>query len=210
MNGSKLGESESSIDRIIVAAEEEFARYGFDAVNVRQIADAADVSTKLVYHYFGRKEVLYLEALGHMARTFFEQFEHPIFDSGDPIGTIREFAMRYADFYQAHPETGRLILDQVIHGGQQIRRSSPMERRRSEVIEPLRKALEEGIAQGIIRSGVSGEGLFYHTLLVTIGYTSMIPLLGPLHLEVDELKTDEQRRRAIADAVVGFVRNWPT
>lgn len=207
MSGPKSGENESSVDRIILAAEEEFARHGFDAVNMRQIADAAGVSTKLVYHYFGRKETLYFEALVHMARVFFERFEHPAFDSADPIGTIREFAMRYAEFYQGHPETGRLILDQVIHGGQQIRRISPLEKRRTEVIEPLRKALEQGVAQGIIRAGVTAEGLFYHMLLVTIGYTSMIPLLGPLHLDIEELKTDEDRRRVIADAVVGFVRS---
>lgn len=70
-----------------------------------------------------------------MARIFFERFEHPSFDSGDPIGTIREFALRYADFYQEHPKTGRLILDQVIHGGQQIKPSPLLEKRRAEVIE---------------------------------------------------------------------------
>lgn len=209
MTGPKSVENESSVDRIILAAEEEFARHGFDAVNMRQIADAAGVSTKLVYHYFGRKETLYLEALVHMARVFFEKFEHPAYDSGDPIGTIREFALRYAEFYQGHPETGRLILDQVIHGGQQIKRMSPLERRRTEVIDPLRQALERGVSQGLIRPGISAEGLFYHMLLVTIGYTSMIPLLGPLHLDVAELETDEDRRRTIAEAVVGFVRSPP-
>ena len=46
-------------------------------------------------------------------------------------------------------------------------------------------------------------------LMVTIGYTSMMPLLGPLHLDVEELTTNEGCRRAIGEAVVGFVRSPP-
>ena len=46
-------------------------------------------------------------------------------------------------------------------------------------------------------------------LMVTIGYTSMMPLLGPPHLDVEKLTTNEGCRRAIAEAVVGFVRSPP-
>lgn len=200
----------TSVDRIVAAAVDEFANHGFEAVNTQQIARAAGVSTKLVYHYFGRKEALYFEALFLMAQTFFDKFDYPSFDADNPVQTIRQFCLRYADFYLSNPQTGRLIVDQVIRGGQQIRRSRLLEgRREAELIKPLRRALATGVEQGLFRADVSAEGLFFHILVVTIGYATMSTLLGPLHLGVPELRDAADMRNAIADAVVAFVRATP-
>lgn len=203
-------DNETSVDRIVTAALSEFARFGFEAVTMQQIARAAGVSTKLVYHYFGRKETLYFEALFLMARRFFEKFEYPPFESGDPVSAIRQFALRYADFYLANPQTGRLILDQVVRGGQQIRRSHSLERRREDdLLEPLRQVLGAGVARGEFRPDLSAEGLFFHALIVTIGYSTMSSLLGPLHLGIPDLENAANTRDVVADAIVAFVRSVP-
>ena len=47
-----------AIDKILEAAQKEFARSGFATVHVAQIAQSAGVSAKLIYHYFGKKENL--------------------------------------------------------------------------------------------------------------------------------------------------------
>ncbi|MDG3010635.1 TetR/AcrR family transcriptional regulator [Rhodococcus sp. D2-41] len=48
---------------ILAAAREAFARRGYDATSVREIAAAADVDPALVHHYFGTKEKLFLETV---------------------------------------------------------------------------------------------------------------------------------------------------
>ncbi|CAM4106321.1 AcrR family transcriptional regulator [Novosphingobium lubricantis] len=203
MNGGKADKS-ATIDRILEAAQKEFARSGFATVHVNQIARSAGVSAKLIYHYFGKKENLYLEALTQMAIDFFAAFQLEAPSVDDPLLTIRQFALRYADFYILNPHVGRLLIDQVIHDGEQIKRSHFLERRRDEMLEPLKQAMAQGCRQGIIRPDISAEGLFFHALIVTLGYVSISGLLGQLHLDVPELRTEQNVREAISEAIVSF------
>ncbi len=48
---------------ILQAALREFARRGYDRATLRAIAKAAQVDPALVYHYFGSKERLFVEAM---------------------------------------------------------------------------------------------------------------------------------------------------
>lgn len=198
-----------AIDKILEAAQKEFARSGFATVHVAQIAQSAGVSAKLIYHYFGKKENLYLEVLTQMAIDFFSTFNSDMSPLDDPLGAIEKFALCYADFYISNPHVGRLLIDQVLHDGDQIRRSRSLERRRDDMLEPLRQSLVEGERKGLIRHGISAEGLFFHALIVTLGYVSIGGLRRQLHLDVSELETGDTRgkaRETIAEAIVSFVR----
>src|SRR4029078_10441844 len=44
--------------RILSAARDEFAQYGWAGTTIRAVARAADVDPALVYHYFASKEAL--------------------------------------------------------------------------------------------------------------------------------------------------------
>src|SRR5690606_24040966 len=50
---------------ILRAAEQQFAQRGFNAVTIRQIADAADVPLALVGYYFNHKEGLFRAIFAH-------------------------------------------------------------------------------------------------------------------------------------------------
>ena len=200
----------AAIRRILVAAQSEFANKGFEAANVQQIAHSAGVSIKLVYHYFSKKENLYFETMIHMAQEFFRNFDPQGLEAIDPIQTIDNFAVRYADFYLRNPEIGRLLIDQVVHLGRQIVRSRPLERMRDRHIDVLRRALAKGREMGTIREGVSADGLFFHLLITTLGYGTVIGLVDPLHLDVAEFGPDADYRRVVANAVTAFVRSPAT
>ena len=203
-------EEGTSVDRIFAAAETEFAASGLDSVNVQQIADRAGVSLKLIYHYFTRKEILYSEVLVRMSNEFFAHYGRTAVELQDPIEVIRDFAFRYADFCLSHPHTARLILDQVLHSGRQITRNYRAERLRDELLNPLRAAVTNGVGMGLIRKNISAEGLFFHTLVVTVGYLTISSLLDPFHLTVSELTGEVDLRATIADFVVGAVCEVPS
>ncbi|RYY70543.1 MAG: TetR family transcriptional regulator, partial [Comamonadaceae bacterium] len=54
---------------ILLAAERLFARYGYHAVSIRQIADEAGVPLALVGYYFGPKNALFEAIFEHWNRT---------------------------------------------------------------------------------------------------------------------------------------------
>lgn len=52
----------STEDKILTAAENLFARYGFDAVSAKQLATEAGVATGALYNHFASKEAIYAAA----------------------------------------------------------------------------------------------------------------------------------------------------
>jgi AcrR family transcriptional regulator len=55
--------SAESRDRLLLAAAEMFAEYGYEGTTVREIGRRAEVDPTLIARYFGSKAALYLEAL---------------------------------------------------------------------------------------------------------------------------------------------------
>ncbi len=62
-------------ENLLAKALELFARYGYDAVGVQQIADTAGVGKPTLYHYFGSKNGLLNTLLKERMEPFFEQLE---------------------------------------------------------------------------------------------------------------------------------------
>jgi AcrR family transcriptional regulator len=58
--------AETARERILRAAAEEFAEYGFSGARINRIADAAGQNKQLIYHYFDNKEGIYAAVLGEM------------------------------------------------------------------------------------------------------------------------------------------------
>lgn len=61
--------------RILEVARVCFARYGFDRTTNRQLAEAAALTTGAIYHYFGSKRELYVEAHDQVQDIVYERFE---------------------------------------------------------------------------------------------------------------------------------------
>lgn len=195
-----------SVDKILNAAEMEFSLHGRDSVKIQAIADRAGVSRQLIYHYFTTKENLYVESLVRMANRFFEKRPIARLNPDNPVQTIYQFAYDYCGYYETYPQTGRLILDQVVLGGGQIKRDHKAEARRETLFEELRTALDAAAEMGQARRDVSAEGIFFHTLVLTLGYTTIAGLLGNFHLDVPELEARPDLRHHVAKLVVASIR----
>src|SRR5690606_37466396 len=71
--------------RILSAARQLFTQYGYRAVSMQQIADAASVNKATLYHHFADKEALFVEVLRHEFDHIHKQFNP---DSPEP-GSFR-------------------------------------------------------------------------------------------------------------------------
>jgi AcrR family transcriptional regulator len=196
----------NSVERILNAAEVEFGNHGMDGINIAAIARRAGVSTQLIYHYFSKKEELYSEILLRMTANFFRHYSGLLKEQEDPLATIYHFAFHFCGFYRDNPQTGRLVLDQVLHQGHQIRRDLKAEARLGKLFSSLSAALKAGASAGTVRSDVSGKGLFFLTLVLTLGYTTVTSLLDRIYLEIPELAGVHDVRVIVAEAVIGAIR----
>lgn len=81
--------SEDTRERILDAARKCFAQHGFDATTNRQLADAAELTTGAIYHYFGSKLDLYVEAYKQVQELVYARFEGAASEAGSTfVGRI--------------------------------------------------------------------------------------------------------------------------
>ncbi len=73
MNPQRRGEETRS--RILEAAEQCFARYGYDGTGVAEICHRAGVTKGAFYHHFPSKQALFLELLDHWLAGLDTQLE---------------------------------------------------------------------------------------------------------------------------------------
>lgn len=95
--------------RILSAARQLFTQYGFRAVSMQQIADAASVNKATLYHHFADKEALFVEVLRHEFDHIHKQFNP---DSPEP-GSLRHQLLNVVNqiFAAPSPDIGRLMAD---------------------------------------------------------------------------------------------------
>jgi TetR/AcrR family transcriptional repressor of uid operon len=67
--------SEETRSRILKAAEECFARYGYDSTGVAEICNTAGVSKGALYHHFPSKQAIFVEMFETWMRGFVGEME---------------------------------------------------------------------------------------------------------------------------------------
>jgi AcrR family transcriptional regulator len=136
-------------ERILEAGALLFASNGFDAVTLRQICEAAQVSKGAIYHYFVSKEDL----LSAIVISSLEQLMAHVALNGSTQATakarLRGFVVSQAEFFEQHTAGFRVAMSRFapVGGSAQAR----IEALRREYIHAVRRLFTEGIASGEFR-----------------------------------------------------------
>jgi len=105
----------SSPDRkkqILEVATEMFARYGFDGVTTRQIADAAGITEAIVFRHFASKDDLYWEVLSAKCASgdVKQRLEEKLGRDAEPIEIFTAIARDVLNRNFQDPGKSRLLL----------------------------------------------------------------------------------------------------
>jgi TetR/AcrR family transcriptional regulator len=95
---------------ILAAAERRFARRGYAATRLEDVADAVGVKRAALFYHFRDKQALYDAVIEEAFRELVAQVE-AVLSAGGPIGPRVEAAVEaWVDAIQARPALARLIL----------------------------------------------------------------------------------------------------
>lgn len=155
--------------RLGAAARELFALHGFEAVSLRQVADAAGVTPAMVHYYFGGKHGLWLaviedyleEALGGMLAARAE-IEGP--------GGLALYLSRHTQLLGSQPWLAPLLFREVVLGG------GPSADFVQRFPAQLRTLLRGAIAAAQARGEISGD-LDPDLLMVSLLSAAVFPFL---------------------------------
>ncbi|HLS98433.1 MAG TPA: TetR/AcrR family transcriptional regulator [Porticoccaceae bacterium] len=152
----------NTLERIIKAAEGEFAARGFEAANIENIAREARVTKQLVYHYFRTKDQLYRATLETVSEGMGILDDAQSYATLAPRDAIARLINTIIDDFISHPSYAALTLDQALHHGEHITQSSRfIPTMRATVDQVFKPVLERGMASGEFRQGLDPEITFW-------------------------------------------------
>jgi AcrR family transcriptional regulator len=174
--GEKPRNSAQTIERILLAAEQEFGTHGLDGAKIEDIARVAGISKQLIYHYFNGKDDLYSEMLSSIACRNYDLLCALDYQALTPEGSLRAFFEKLFDIFQENHFASTLTIDQGLHSGAQVRFSRHVQRAREEFREKLAEPLSKGQEEGVIAASATPESVHFLAVVLVSGCLSLGPM----------------------------------
>ncbi len=163
---------------LLKSATREFAQYGFDGARVDRIVRRARCNPRMLYHYFGSKQQLYIEVLEDVYRTIRAEEQALDLAAAPP----RDGLLRLTRFTWAHFQAQRVFIDitryENLARGKYIRRSKAIAKMSSPLIEQLRTVLERGHAAGAFRHTVDPLQLYVSIVALCLHHLNNVHTLS--------------------------------
>jgi AcrR family transcriptional regulator len=159
---------DSTSAAILEAAVEEFTERGYEGARVDNIAARAAINKRMLYHYFGNKQALYVAVL-EGTYTAIRSAEHGLHLSDrDPVEGITELVLFTWHYYLAHPEFLSLLNTENLHRAKFLKRSARIFELNSPLIERISELLGRGVAQGVFRDDL--DALKVYVSIAALGF----------------------------------------
>lgn len=158
--GPRTRDPERTRARLLEEATREFAAHGYDGARVERVVRAAGVNTRMLYHYFGGKEQLYLAVLDRAYADIRAGEQRLGLDAGDPVEAMRRLVAYTFDFFRSHPAFVQLTRGENMLGGRHVRRSEAIRAISLPLIEAIGRLIERGAASGAFREAADPLQLY--------------------------------------------------
>jgi AcrR family transcriptional regulator len=191
---------------ILDAATLEFTAKGLTGARVDTIASRSGVNKRMIYHYFGDKEGLYLAVLEEtysairMAEVDLHLAEH------EPVAGIRELIEFTWAYFIAHPEFLSLLASENMHRAKFLRQSERIRALHSPLVDTISQLLQRGEKSGVFRRGVDPVQLYISIASLGFFYMANRYTLSTIFAR-DLVTPDALRARGnhIVDVVLAYL-----
>ena len=198
-------DAEKSKQRILAAAEQEFADKGFFGARVDEIAANAQINKRMIYAYFGDKEKLYQQVLARVYRRM-EDVEWELVAlryTGRKL--VREIICAYFDFLNRDPAFVSILMWENLNQGRYLKEveSSRIERG---TIRYFVDELEAGRRNGIFHKDIDP----WHTAMSMIttcfaNFSNRHTLSKLFHADLLDEAMIQQRKQHTIELMLGYL-----
>jgi AcrR family transcriptional regulator len=159
-NTSKPRDPERTRAQILSVAIREFARHGFHGARVERITKSARCNPRMLYHYFGSKELLYLAALDEVYARIRAQERSLDLETGAPELAVRRLVEFTFDFFASNDVFLRMTRNENMLGGRYIQRSQMIRDMSQPLLDAIDRLVARGHAEGAFRERVDPLQLY--------------------------------------------------
>ena len=192
---------------ILRAATAEITAKGLNGTRVDTIAKRAGINKRMLYHYFGDKQGLYLAVLEDTYAAIRTAEISLNLTELDPIAGMRKLVLFTWQYFIEHPEFLSLLATENLNRAAYLKKSKRIRHLHAPLVGVIGDLLQRGAKQKIFRAGVdpvelyitiAALGFFYmsnrHTLSIIFGKD----LNAPERLA--------QRGKHIVEVVLAFLK----
>jgi AcrR family transcriptional regulator len=192
---------------ILAAATQEFTAKGLTGARVDAIASRARVNKRMIYHYFGGKDGLYLAVLeATYAAIRSAELDLHLTDR-DPVDGMRELVLFTWRYFIAHPEFLSLLGTENLNQASYLKRSKKIRELHSPLVGMISDLLVRGEKARVFRAGVDPVQLYITIAALGFFYMSNRHTLSTIFgRDLSTPKALDTRGRHIVDVVLGFLR----
>ena len=158
-------------DLILDAAEELFARQGFDSTTIKQIGARADANPALIYYYFGSKDTLYRAVLSRLFEWLIGAAARRLDPDLAPAEAVRTLIGFQSERLRERPTLPRILAREMI---------DPHAEHAAEHIGQLAGSVFRRVCELIQRG--QDSGLFRRDLDARFGAISAVSLVPYTHI----------------------------
>jgi TetR/AcrR family transcriptional regulator len=158
-------------ERILDAAQEVFATYGYHGATIDEVADRAGISKPNLHYYFKRKRDLYLAVL----RRTLEIWLVPLREldrTGDPAVEIGNYIAQKVQLSRRYPAASRVFANEIVQGAPFLKRYLQTNLR--EVVERKAAVIQHWIDEGKL-APIDPYHLIFLIWAATQHYADFIP-----------------------------------
>lgn len=203
----KKRDPEATKRSILEAAVKEFSTYGLGGARVDRIAERAGANKRMLYHYFGNKDELFLAALEETYTDIRNAERKLDLENVDPVESIRRLVLFTWDYYQENPHFLSLLNSENLHKAVHIKRSKHIRSLHSPFVDMLRRIIERGESQKDFRKGVDPVQLYMSIASVCYFYFSNIYTLSAIFdRDLSAKASLAERRDHCVDVILGYLR----
>jgi AcrR family transcriptional regulator len=194
-------------DRILRAATAEYSSKGLAGGRVDEIARRAGVSKRMLYHYFGNKEALWLAVLEQAYQHIRSEERELDVERLSPVEGMRrliEFTLAYD---AAHPEFISLLLGENLQRARYLRRSRKVRELHTSLLDVIQDILPRGHKSGVFRGGVDAAELYITIAALGFFYFSNVHTLSAIFGR--DFNAEPARRKHLrhtVDVILGYLR----
>ena len=192
---------------ILAAATAEFTAKGLTGARVDAIAKSAGANKRMIYHYFGDKDGLYLAVLEttYAAIRTAEQALH--LGDRDPVEGMRELVLFTWRYFLAHPEFLSLLGTENLHKAAHLKRSKRIRELHSPLVGMISGLLERGARERVFREGVDPVELYVTIAALGFFYLSNRHTLSTIFgRDLSGAKSLASREQHIVDVVLNYLK----
>lgn len=188
---------------ILNAAVQEFARHGYHGARIGRIAKTAKCNARMIYHYFGGKEPLYVAALDSVYASIRNREAELNLSEAEPIESMRRLVEFTFDYFHENTEFLSLTRNENMLGGKFIRRSHMIRSMSQPLTASIGRLMERGVEAGLFRHQTDPLQLYLSIVALSAHHLNNASTLSATFGEdLTDRAWLDQRRRHVTEMIL--------